>query len=136
MDRYLFRGKRVDNGEWVQGYFMMSEPTKFTKMTHPTIVDEKTGMAEFVMPATIGQCIGLRDENGTLIFEGDGVLLGVGSPCYGAKAVIKWDKLVCGYFAHTEYDDWYTLEETGSFLKIIGNIHDDLELVEAQDEAQ
>ena len=63
-DRYLFRGKRED-GKWVYGYFMMLEKTR------PVIVDSQSGIAEHVDPATIGQCTGLKDDLGDLIFEGD-----------------------------------------------------------------
>lgn len=76
-DRYLFRGfhkeengketiyidGQVIKGEWVYGYYIASS-TKYVIMPHFTEKYE-------VIPETIGQCCGLSDKNGRLIFEKD-----------------------------------------------------------------
>lgn len=67
-DRYKYRGKRVDNGEWEIGYYAC-----LYSIDNHTITDEYGYMYQ-VNPTTIGQCTGLRDKNGVLIFEGDRVL--------------------------------------------------------------
>ena len=63
-NRYLFRAKRY-SGKWVEGYFVCN--------THgdAAIIPEKSNTRYSVDPATLGQCTGLRDKNGKLIFEGD-----------------------------------------------------------------
>ena len=67
-NRYLFRGKRKDNGEWVEGDLMQwSDGT--IRICVENGNDEKT--ATTVIPETAGQCTGLTDKNGKLIFEGD-----------------------------------------------------------------
>lgn len=74
-ERYLFRAKRIDNGEWVEGYYTYY-PCGFTsedKVEHVIrdTVSEYCSHLYFVDPSTICQCTGLNDKNGKLIWEND-----------------------------------------------------------------
>ena len=65
-ERYLFRGKRTDNGKWEIGLLARYNE----KYPCANIIDE----TELLIPVhtkTVGQCTGLKDKNGKLIFEGD-----------------------------------------------------------------
>lgn len=57
-DHLLCRAKRIDNGEWVKGYFV--GPIRIAKHGDSHVID----------PSTLQKCTGWRDKNGRLIFEG------------------------------------------------------------------
>lgn len=63
-DRFLFRGKRKDNGEWTEGFLLKRWDGLWIFS-----IDEK--FADFIIPSTICQCTGLKDKNGKLIWEND-----------------------------------------------------------------
>ena len=120
-DRYLFRGKRVGNGEWVEG--------DLVHLPNGTVI-LANGYA-YVIPETVGQCTGLKDKNGKLIFEGD-VL------SYDEKRGVVKYKNACYVFWWKGFNKYRLdcfkeciLTNYAGFdnLEIIGNIHDNPELL-------
>ena len=75
MRNILFRGKRVDNGEWIEGYYVYISAGEFTyDREHHFIQTEykgRMGPVYDVEPKTVGQYTEFYDVNGKNIFEGD-----------------------------------------------------------------
>ena len=66
-DRYLYRAKRTDNGEWISGYLYGIWERKYILWG---MINDIPNMTE-VDTSTICQCTGLKDKNGNLIWEND-----------------------------------------------------------------
>lgn len=127
MREIIFRGKRLDNGKWIEGYYMQ-------RNNKPRIVVEKNNNLEVyeVNPSTVGQYTGLKDKNGKRIWEGD-VLLSE-SWCKGSRSknpyhTVLWEGVswrAKGYNGELEVNP--DLDVKNDF-EVIGNIHDNPELI-------
>lgn len=122
----LFRGKRVDNGEWVEGSLYETIYNTYIIQKHD---ETRTALnAISVIPETVGQFTGLTDQNGKRIFEGD-VLGG----CNGSINGHRWEqKPILIKFSEGRFNVplWAAKGEWDSthYLVVIGNTHDNPEL--------
>ena len=124
MREILFRGKRIANGEWVQGYICRYGWTG--KEKDYIIPDYASALytAE-IDPETVGQYTGLTDMNGRKIFEGDTVWNSYDED-YGK---VEWDndmaKFIITFPTFTvDFANVY-----GEELEIVGNVYDNPELL-------
>ena len=128
MREILFRGKRIDNGEWVHGSVIVF-PCGGTCIAKKTELDFELEQIE-VDPATIAQCTNLTDKNNAKIFEGD-IIWGTGSKANMDNFVIRWSEAICGFTAGEGKRVWPNLNQaTIGNYEIVGNIHDNPELLE------
>ena len=144
MREIIFRGKRLDNGEWVEGYFVNLWMINYQK--HQPIITDNNAVSYDVDPSTVSQYTGLKDKNGKRIFEGNilhiakiaDALGGYYRPPldYQVNVVVKWD--LCAWMWETLCDDkrYITFPDAWCLYEceIIGNVHDNPELI--KEEAQ
>lgn len=127
----LFRGKRVDNGEWITGDLIANSASPFVFIRADVglkVDDPIRGKDVKVIQDTVGQFTGLTDKNGKRIFEGD-VLGG----CNGSINGHGWEqKPILIKFSEGRFNVplWAAKGEWDSthYLVVIGNTHDNPEL--------
>lgn len=135
-DRYLFKGKRIDNDEWIIGYYEEANGKSYINYEEAI---EKYGKSltiirsKEVIPETVGQCTGRNDENGKMIFEND-IVKGKQS---GNYYFIKWFSECACYSLADKYGEMsFGRNEFEMYLNdliVIGNIHDNPELLEVKE---
>ena len=131
----IFRGKRKDNGEWIEGYYAsQSNHACFAhelKYTHFIFKDifldfNLGGLQEFeVIPETVEQFTGLTDNNGKRIFEGD--IVQAHFRTNHSKQIFRVTFNDGMFIFNNGYVKLPVREIYG--IKVIGNIHDNPELL-------
>ena len=137
MREILFRGKKANTKEWVEGgiipldvdsgYVFISEP--FLSASTLPVYEIVKNHTHLVLPESVGQFTGVTDRKGTKIFEGD-ILIFDDMGVYP----VWWDR---DYYAFgscwfSDFDPLHKYDQ--SKIEVIGNIHDNPELLVQEEE--
>lgn len=137
MREIVFRGKRIDNGKWIEGDLL--------HYTHNVVVihdnDDEAVKIHKVIPETIGQYTGFKDCNGKRIFEGDIFHLWDKRNEFDWCAVVEfgnpngeydwgWQlRYISGCDVNRDILLWVETDDGGAYCETIGNVHDNPELL-------
>ena len=148
MREILFRGKRIDNGEWVEGnlitgrwYLNEQEIVAIVPLDNAFYPHCEISEWHEVDPATVGQYTGMRDCRGNRIFEGD-IVVYDNSPynayCEPIAGEIAWrNGSLCFKYKVWKSASYRSLCSDDFFAakcEVIGNIHDNPELLREEDD--
>ena len=146
-----FRGKRIDNNEWVYGFLYQLELLPYGGLGTMILTDDDNCESDVISPFnlafrkgvdlfmvdkdTVGQFTGLHDKNGKEIYEGDIIKI---VEKFDDENVYTSNGVVCfeeGIYEvqngkHFAYLGWLMHNDDITKLEVIGNIHDDKNLLE------
>ena len=157
-DRHLCKAKDKDDGRWYEGYYLLLHDTTYCCLpsdntaeakrleeenTHHYIVFEQMTdwglpnkhLRAEILPETLCQCTGLKDKNGTLLWENDIVRQFADCDESGKNLYfyyqIKWNKEYCAFEGYEIYTKETVLFPDLEDIEVIGNFFDNPELLEA-----
>lgn len=124
MREIKYRGKRIDNGEWVYGYYLQ----EYNNLSFEYFIFDYKKYHD-VIPESIGQWTNLTDKNKTEIYHKD-----IYKFPSGHIAIIEWNNGGFGYYSHGDFIGFSNHNWLENILKgeVIGNIFDNPELLAAE----
>ena len=139
-DRYLFRAKRLDDEidemSWAYGYLVFDEIIVDRDSDFGKSLGLIVSIAFEIDIDTVGQCTGLKDKNGKLIFEGD--ILQIDEKDKYSKdgktpnLVVRYSEKDAGFYAYYEHGSSRSICYSDCYAEIVGNIYDNPQLMEVQ----
>lgn len=130
MNRYLFKAKRRDDGQWMKGTVLFHDVDAATIFNQHPADGSLQGFE--VDTSTICQCTGLKDRNGKQVWEND-IVNCLTEECCG---YIGWNESEAGFYFNVLLKDGRFEEEHiydyQDGIEVIGNIFDNPELLESE----
>ena len=125
MREILFRGKRIDKGEWVEGSLWMH-------IGKPHIISNANCVGCRVDPSTVGQYTGLTDTNGKKIFERDIVQFRTRGGSLFKPLYVRWYEETASFIV-TESNcvRSYPMDKTWEY-EVLGNFYDNIDLLKGE----
>lgn len=134
MREILFKVKRYDKNEWVEGYLHKMSTSVYEKGAGYSGfgIQEQYGTERpwsvNVDPSTICQSTGFFDKNGVRIFEGDIVAL-FKTEEYAKKAIVFFRQ---GSWIITDCEEWDFLQANVKHIEVVGNVYDNPDLLKGE----
>ena len=135
MREILFRGKRIDNGEWVYGSLVIQSGEwldKDEKAPDVYFIYGKRGEIYLVDSSTVGQYTGVNDKNGKGIFEGDIVKNYFSKRFDPIVGRVAFDSHYCRLRLYSITGGSESGFYRGCVYEVIGNIYDNPELLKGE----
>lgn len=130
MDKNLFRGKKIDGGEWIRGYY--------AENSHGSSSIQPKGrcLSCMVNPETVGQFTGLTDCLNNAMYEGDLVRAFDDKKCVFDKFFIGVVTFIGGAFGvewhFTDFQTFMPFRDIGNKIKVVGNVFDNPEMLKCE----
>lgn len=135
MREILFKAKRLDNGEWVEGYYVERDNKSWIYPAGNQVISKSLArelrpfhsakstqriMKEVfpVAPSTVCEYTGMTDKDGKKIFEGD--ILNENGEHFTVVYDSNWAKFKLQYLHAIQYPEW----NRGVLMEVVGSIHD------------
>lgn len=136
-----FKGKRIYNGEWIYGYYVLT-PTGQARIYLQPFPEATLNSYYAVDPSTVGEFTGLLDKNGKEIYEGDVVVksLSTEAGANGAIGVVEWSMVASQWWIRWQYvknryseltPDFGAEKHSCLYLEVVGNLHETPSLLPA-----
>lgn len=130
MREILFRGKKIDGGEWIRGYY--------AENSHGSSSIQPKGrcLSCMVNPETVGQFTGLTDCLNNAMYEGDLVRAFDDKKCVFDKFFIGVVTFIGGAFGvewhFTDFQTFMPFRDIGNKIKVVGNVFDNPEMLKCE----